>query len=136
MIFFTILCSAAMRIKAARTRTVLTAGCIHADYVLVHYASYFFTYHTCGCVQRMVQMYTCLRVHRLCSLRVTPYQVLHSYRAKCLANGLLSTRRTRLTTNFWYKYRLSCFEWCDGITIAGLSLWVFVTTRTCISARS
>ena len=51
----------------------------------------------CG---RMVRIHTCLRSHYVCTLYVSPYRVLHNYRAEYLMNELSSTRRTRLTTSF------------------------------------
>ena len=47
----------------------------------------------------MAQIYTCLRTCYVCPVHVTPFRVLHNYRAKCLTNKLSSTRRTRLNTN-------------------------------------
>ena len=68
--------------------------------------------HTPWPCTRMVQIYTCLHTHYVYTLNVTPYRVLHSYRAGYLTNELSSTWRTRLTTTSVSLYMYCCVMLC------------------------
>ena len=76
---------------------------------------------------RVVQTYTCFCKNFVCTVHVTPFLVLHNYRAEYLTNEISSTRHTCLTTitnfdrrflNFFHSGEVFVWTYCGSYSVS------------------